>query len=534
VPPQLSSLTFSTHTVDLTNGPRRVSVTAQATDPSTGPTSGVQAVQVEFSRGHNGIDALLNLTSGTATNGTWKGAAHFPHTGTWSVTNVFVTDGSDNLQIYGRGGKAPTSPTDLRLHPDWDSSVSVVGGGAGTPPRGPAVKPGKLTGFRLAPKAVNTTHSAKRVRVTADFKGRQPRDVAMFLVKNEGGLGIGFSKTGAVQVPSAASRFGRAAAGKAIRISPFFKLVSLRQTTHRHWAGHVKIGRWVGHIVAKPTLIAIFGPSVRPRFKQFSADRLDALHFTHSLKITGGVDTTRPALTGLRVTPISVDTTSGAEAVTVTARATDRQSGVAFARAHLTAGPGRFAPGSSLTVHMTRLGDVWTGQAKVRECVPSGAWRVSVDLVDNAENVARFSSKSLIAAGLPGQITVTSHPGDVEPPSVDSSTAAAAHHMITLDFSEGVKNVTDSTLSVFALAPASTRFQSPLTISGVVCSDGTGTVACSGSGGLVTSAVLTVPDVVAGRHYEVWANQDSVTPQLTDGAGNPLDWTYQATTVKGS
>jgi hypothetical protein len=106
--------------------------------------------------------------------------------------------------------------------------------------------------------------------------------------------------------------------------------------------------------------------------------------------------------------------------------------------------------------------------------------------------------------------------------------------MITLDFSEGVKNVTDSTLDVFALAPASARFQTPLAISHIVCSDGTGTVACSGSGGLVTSAVLTVPDVSAGRNYQVWANPDSVTSQLTDGAGNPLDWSFQAADVTGS
>jgi hypothetical protein len=27
-----------------------------------------------------------------------------------------------------------------------------------------------------------------------------------------------------------------------------------------------------------------------------------------------------------------------------------------------------------------------------------------------------------------------------------------------------------------------------------------------------------------GRLYEVWANQGSVVPQITDQAGNPMDW----------
>jgi hypothetical protein len=236
----------------------------------------------------------------------------------------------------------------------------------------------------------------------------------------------------------------------------------------------------------------------------------------------------------LRVTPSSVDTTSGSQLVTVTARAKDTQSGVALVRAEIVAPHGRGVHGSDLIVRMVRNGNVWTGQAKIRECVPGGAWRVSVALVDHADNVAFFSAKKLLAAGLPGQLSVTSHPGDSQPPTVKSATASAAGHMITLDFSEGVKNVTDSTLNVFALAPASARFRTPLAISNVVCSDGTGVVDCSGSGGLVTSAVLTVPDVAAGQDYQVWANQGSVASQLTDHVGNPLDWSSQAAAVTGS
>jgi hypothetical protein len=43
-----------------------------------------------------------------------------------------------------------------------------------------------------------------------------------------------------------------------------------------------------------------------------------------------------------------------------------------------------------------------------------------------------------------------------------------------------------------------------------------------------------VPDVAAGQDYEVWANVDSVTPQLTDAAGNPLGWGRIAAKVVGS
>jgi hypothetical protein len=535
VPPQLTSLTFSTHTIDLTHGPRKVTVTAHATDTAAGVASGVRDIEVEFDAGHTGIGASLNLVSGTRADGTWSGSVDFSdgaHDGTWSVGDLTVTDARGNVQSYGRSGKDLTSPTDLRLHPDWDSSLTVTGSPASTPPAGPGLKPGKLTGFRLAPKSVNTTHAVKTVKVTAAFTGHRPSAVALLLTTDDGG--IAFSKTRGVSTPSAASRFARVASGKAASDAFFSKFALLKRTHHDHWVGHVKVGKWLGHLVAQPTLIAGFGKAVKPRFKEFDQDRLKALHFTHALKITSGVDSTKPALTGLRVTPTTVDTRSGSQLVTITARATDKQSGLGFAVAQIVSRGGFETPGSFRDVRLFRHGNLWIGHANIRECAPSGTWKVSIDLVDRADNVAQYSSKKLLAAGLPGTLSVTSNPGDAVPPSVQSSTASGAGNMITLDFSEGVKNVTDSTLDVFSLAPASARFQTPLAISHIVCSDGTGTVACSGSGGLVTSAVLTVPDVHAGRDYQVWANLDSVTSQLTDGAGNPLDWSFQAADVTGS
>jgi hypothetical protein len=536
VPPQLTSLTFSTHTIDLANGPHSVRVTAHATDSAAGVASGVRDIQVEFSGPRAETDTVLNLVSGTAADGIWKGSVRFPrgtHDGTWSVSDLLVADAQGNQQFYGRAGKTLRSPTDLRLHTDWDSTLTVTGTATTVPPTHPRAKAGKLTAFRLAPKSVNTTHHAKTVRVTASFSGHRPTFVDLLLT-SAGDGGIALSKTRGVTIPSATRRFARVASGKAAPAAFFFKLIRLKRTTHDHWAGHVKIGRWAGHVVAQPDLLAVFEAGGSLKFKEFNSDRLQARHFTHSLKIVSGVDTTKPVLKGLRVTPTAVDTTSSSQLVTVTARATDKQSGLALVLAQIQFGRGYDIRGSFLDVRLTRHGNLWTGQAKIRECVPSGTWRVSVDLVDRAENLAQYSSKKLLAAGLPGQLSVTSHPGDSNPPSVKSSTASGAGHMITLDFSEGVKNVTDSTLAVFALAPASTRFQTQLAISHIACSDGTGTVACSGSGGLITSAVLTVPDVTAAQDYQVWANLDSVTSQLTDGAGNPLDWSFQVADVTGS
>jgi hypothetical protein len=34
-----------------------------------------------------------------------------------------------------------------------------------------------------------------------------------------------------------------------------------------------------------------------------------------------------------------------------------------------------------------------------------------------------------------------------------------------------------------------------------------------------------------GKTYEVYTNLDQVTPQLSDGNGNPMQWNYEATQV---
>jgi hypothetical protein len=134
--------------------------------------------------------------------------------------------------------------------------------------------------------------------------------------------------------------------------------------------------------------------------------------------------------------------------------------------------------------------------------------------------------------GLPARLSVTSNSVDRTPPGVPTHTASSTAHMITLGFGEGVKNVTPSTLKVFALEPAADAFHSSLTIAGIICSNGTTAVDCAGSG--VTSAQLDVPGLAKGQPYQVWANLNSVTSQLTDDAGNPLDWGRSAAQVVAS
>jgi hypothetical protein len=524
VAPQITSVTFSTHSVDLSSGSRRVRVTAHAVDTSGGgAASGVREVSADLTGRRGFAQAHLSLASGTAADGIWTGTLRIPRNGragTWNLRTVFVSDRDRNTQFYDREGGSPDSPTDIRLQPNFDQSITVTGSGP-TPP--PTAKPGKLSGFTMSPTSVNTTHATKQVRVGADFTGPRPKQVDMFMFGGNGGVRF-----------AQARRNARAAMGSTDAGLAFFQHVRLKRTTRNHWSGHLTIGRWLGNGKAQPELNVTYGSKVKPNFKQYDADALTARHFPNVVHITSGVDRDKPTLRTLSITPSPVDTTSGAQEVTMTATAHDATSGVGRIQAELFSRRGAGERAAFVTVNLKRAGHHWVGHAIIQQCVPSGSWDVRVFVGDKAGNFAGYAVKKLIAAGLPGHLTVFSTAGDSIEPTVTNSTASAAHHMITLDFSEGVKNVTGSTLTVFARQPAATRFSSPLTVSGITCFNGTGAVSCTGSGGLATSAELDVPGIAAGQDYEVFANLNSVTSQLTDGTGNPIDWSFPAAEVTGS
>jgi hypothetical protein len=525
VAPQVTSLTFSTHSVDLTTGPRTVRVTAHAIDTSGGGVaSGIKRLLADVSGPRGFAQTRLSLASGTTADGVWTGTLRIPRdarAGTWNLRAVGVTDHDRNTQFYDREGRSPAFPTDVRLQPNFDQTITVTGA-VPTPPPPTTVKPGRLSGFTLSPTSVNTTHASKRVGVRADFAGPRPARVFLELF---GGRGVGFAK---------AHGDARAAVDSADAGRPFFQHIRLKRTAGNHWSGHVTLHRWLGNGAAQPELTVEYGSNVKPNFKRYDGDNLKARHFSHVVHITSGIDRDKPTLRTLSVTPSPVDTTSGAQQATVTATAHDATSGVGRIQVELFNRSGAGERSSFKTVTLRQQGNDWVGHTSFQECVPSGAWEVRVFLADKADNTANYSAKKLAAAGLPGHVTVVSTPGDSIEPAVTDATASAAHDTVTLDFSEGVKNVTGSTLTVYARNPAATRFHSPLTVSSITCFNGTGSVSCTGSGGLATSAQLDVSDIGAGQPYQVFANLNSVTSQLTDGTGNPLDWSYQAADVTGS
>lgn len=520
VGPVVTQVTFGQPTIDL-DGSRAQTVTVTAADTSgNGAPSGVARVSL-FVRGNRyGATPKLALTSGTPASGQWTGqfvVSKYAHPGTYSLGEIDVIDAAGNEQNYLGYGKTPEGPNALSLHPADDPTFTVTG----TPAKRPVKHPGAVKSFTFSPDSVNTKTAPKHARVTAHFTGAQPEHVSVRFENDKD-------------------------AGK---VRPVFLSAGL----HRHgreWSGSLRVPQWLGTRVLQANLFAQYGPDYRPRYRNYDAAHLHKLNLPSKLAVVSGVDRKAPTLTSLSLSPDPIDSTAGAQLVTVTAQAADAKSGVRFIEVdanihhgvnglaggtypHAAAGIG-FLSSDYLHVRLkqTANGD-WVGTTKVKRCVPSGTYKLTAYVGDKANNQRGYSTKDLAKAGLTSTVDVTSKRGDVVAPYVFSAATVVANNQLVLNFSEGVANVDTSTLSVYPLSPQSSRFTTPADVTGITCYHGKSEVACSGSGGLVTTAVLSL-DLDSGKKYQVYANLNQVTTQLTDGNGNPMDWNYDATEVLGA
>ena len=369
---------------------------------------------------------------------------------------------------------------------------------------------------------MDTTDGSRRVQLHTRFSGAQPVRVVV--------------------------EFTSAKGGKKTK-SAYLHQVELRVAGG--WSGTLHVPPWLGDQTLVASLYANFGPNYRPGSRGYDTDALRRLDLPTKLAVVSGVDDSRPTLTSLSFSPPSIDSTHGAEQVTVTATATDTGSGVrsievgsgirhgengvaAGAYPHAAAGVG-FLSSENFQVRLKKAanGD-WVGVTKIKRCVPSGLYKLSASLVDRARNYHSYSTKDLAKAGITSTVDVKSKHGDVVAPYVYSAATYGAESNLFLDFSEGVANVSTTTLTVYPMSPKSTRFTTPATVTEIVCSNGTkDNIDCSGAGadGLITSAKLTITGLNPGKKYQVYANLNQIGDQLTDGNRNPLDWNYAATEV---
>lgn len=524
VAPVVTRVSFGRGALDLDTGTLRQTVRVSAADTSGhGTASGIARVSVSIRGNRYYDDVRPALASGTRADGVWIGhftVSEYAHPGTYRIDELTVTDRAGNAQTYPGYSTVPDSPSALGLHPSDNPTFAVTGTPAPPPARQPA---GTLRSFDLGSSRVDTTTSVRRVRVTAQFTGAPPRRIYVEFIS--------------VRQP---------------KTRPVF----LRAVLHRQvggWSGALRVPRWLGRQVVQPYLVADFGSGFRPATRSYSPFTLAHRHFPATLSVVSGVDTTDPALHSVTFSPSAIDSTTGAQRVTVTAQAADTGSGVraievsggirhgvngvaeSTAAYPLAAAGIGYLSSDDFTVRLrkTATGE-WSGTTTVRQCVPSGTYRLTANLVDVAGNYRYYSTRQLAARHITSRVSVTSKHGDVAAPYVYSEATFAARNQLFLNFSEGVANVNTTTLSVYPLSPRDSRFTSPATVSQLECDHGKTTVACSGANGLVTAVALTVPDLTPGVIYDVYANQDRSAPQLVDVNGNPMDWNSRAAEVRAS
>jgi hypothetical protein len=151
-------------------------------------------------------------------------------------------------------------------------------------------------------------------------------------------------------------------------------------------------------------------------------------------KARADADTTPPAVQSIAVSPSSVDVTSGAQSVTVTATITD-DSAVYWGYVTWTSPSGTY----STTAYLSAAGGAtWSGTANVQRYVQPGDWDISSLVVyDTAGNVLSLNAGGVAAAGLGAPISVTSVE-DALPPQLNSVTLSPA----TVDITNSSPSVT--------------------------------------------------------------------------------------------
>jgi hypothetical protein len=153
-------------------------------------------------------------------------------------------------------------------------------------------------------------------------------------------------------------------------------------------------------------------------------------------------DTQPPHLTNITFAPMSVDVTSGPQAVSVTAVVTDDLSGTATVSVQFVSPSGKqLEPLNSVSLTRsagTSLNGAYGGTVVIPRFSEAGVWKLRVTLLqDVAGNFTSLSAANLASLGLPTDLTVTSVP-DTHPPTVTSISFTPA----AIDVSSGPQSIT--------------------------------------------------------------------------------------------
>jgi hypothetical protein len=166
----------------------------------------------------------------------------------------------------------------------------------------------------------------------------------------------------------------------------------------------------------------------------YSTNTLAAKGFTTTFSVVSNPDTTPPTLTGVSISPGSLNVSSSSETVTVQLDITDNESGVSFAcgtycyNSVILRSPSGIQYQEGLDYYVTQvsgtaLNGVWKSEITIPRYAEAGVWSIDyLYLYDKAGNTEYIYGSDLKNKGFASTFTVSSRPDDVTPPVVNGIT----------------------------------------------------------------------------------------------------------------
>jgi hypothetical protein len=370
--PRLAGLTFSPRSVDVTAAARTVEFRVQGTDAGSGVRffsvwlQGPTQASSGSCSGPASVSGNGELVSGTPLDGVWKCTVTLPKgaaAGTWTVSQVGLRDVAGNAVFVNRPELAAAgSPTTLTV-------VNTA----------PPATPPALTGLSFSPDPVNVGAGDATVEVT--FTATASEGVTRAFVN--------------VEAPGAQLQQSCAAGG-----------LDGGTPQNGTWKCSLTIphgapgGTWTVNNLAVSDAA---GTSTQYTTAQLAARGLP----TTFQVVSPDGDVTAPVLTGVTLSPATVDLASGSAQVRVTLTATDAGVGVSQGNATLTppSGSGQGCGGEP------QGGPAQNATLVCTISIPAGGaagrWPLAILLRDAMGNTRQYTSAQLQAAGLPHEVTVT-------------------------------------------------------------------------------------------------------------------------------
>ncbi|HME01598.1 MAG TPA: IPT/TIG domain-containing protein [Solirubrobacteraceae bacterium] len=365
--PTLAALSIMPSSVNTSTSSQVVTVTAEITDSSSGFASGF--VVFESPNGEQTTArASLVKRSGTDTDGTYEAKVTFKQfieAGTWKVSQIYLVDTEgDAVHLASTQLEAMGFPATVHVESVEDN------------------EPPALAGLSIVPATVNTSSSSQTVTVTAH------------ITDNLSGFASGYVV------------FKSLTTGKQTTARAAFTRISGTETDGTYEA-KVTFERFSAPGPWKINTVSLADHAGNEA--NLTTARLEAKGLPHTVQVEGVEDTEPPVLAGLSISPASVNTSSSAQTVVVTAHITDSLSGFASGGISFESPNGKqLAARASFTrVSGTEANGTYEADVKFGQFSENGPWKVKgVALTDEVGNEAVLSASQLEAKGLPDTVQV--------------------------------------------------------------------------------------------------------------------------------